>query len=245
MSDTSGSPSPSDFSGLQVAVTGATGALGSAVVERLLAAGAICHLSALSAQEAERFAFKDHPRVHLRQPVQLGEELEVEAFYLAMGPIWASIHCAGGYAMSDLADTSFEAWRAQQASNLDSCFLCCREAVKAMRLAEGGRGGRIVNVSARPALEPRQGAGMAAYTVAKAGVAALTQALGEELAAEGIWVNAVVPSIIDTPANRKSMPDGDHDRWPKVGELADTIVFLASPMNRATRGGLVPVYGRF
>lgn len=242
MSDTYGSPSWPDFGGRHVAVTGGTGFLGAAVVERLLAAGATCHLSALSAEEVDRFAFRDHERVRLRHPVQLGEEEEVAAFYAGIGPLWASIHCAGGFAMAKLADTTFAAWRAQHAGNLDSCFLCCREAVKAIRA--GGAGGRLVNVAARPALEPRQGAGMAAYTAAKAGVAALTQALAEELAPEGIWVNAVAPSIIDTPANRKAMPDADFGLWPKVGELAETIVFLASPANRATRGGLVPLYGR-
>lgn len=248
MSDTLGTPSRPEFTGLEVVVTGGTGFLGSAVVARLLAAGATCHLTARSETELERFPFKDHDRVRLRYPVELGDEKQVEAFYAELGSLWASIHCAGGFAMSRLADTSLEAWRQQQASNLDSCFLCCREAVKAIRRASAagtsGRGGRIVNVAARPALEPRQGAGMVAYTAAKAGVAALTQALGEELAEEGIWVNAVAPSTIDTPANRSAMPKADWSRWPKVDELAETIVFLASPANLATRGGLVPVFGR-
>ena len=70
------------------------------------------------------------------------------------------------------------------------------------------------------------------------------EALAEELASEGIWVNAVVPSIIDTPANRAGMPDADHSAWPSTDALAETIAFLASPANKATRGGLVPVYGR-
>ena len=94
----------------------------------------------------------------------------------------------------------------QVETNLVSAYLCCRAAVQAMR--KGG-GGRIVNVAARPALEPRQGASMTAYTAAKAAVAALTVALGEEVAKDGILVNAVAPSIMDTPANRKSMPKAD------------------------------------
>ena len=108
----------------------------------------------------------------------------------------------------------------------------------------GGKGGRIVNVAARPALEWRQGAGMTAYTMAKAGVAALTVALAEEVAHEGILVNAVAPSIMDTAANRSAMPQADHDAWPKVEEVAATIVFLASPDNAVTRGAVVPVYGK-
>jgi len=85
---------------------------------------------------------------------------------------------------------------------------------------------------------------MVPYTASKAAVAALTQALAEEVAGRGILVNAVVPSIMDTPANRKAMPDADHARWPKVDEVAATIAFLVSPQNTVTRGGLVPVYGR-
>jgi NAD(P)-dependent dehydrogenase (short-subunit alcohol dehydrogenase family) len=105
-------------------------------------------------------------------------------------------------------------------------------------------GGRIVSVAARAALEWRSGAGMVAYTASKAAVAALTAALAEEVAKDGILVNAVAPSIMDTPANRKSMPKANYDLWPKVEEVAATIMFLASPENRVTRGAVVPVYGR-
>jgi NAD(P)-dependent dehydrogenase (short-subunit alcohol dehydrogenase family) len=89
-----------------------------------------------------------------------------------------------------------------------------------------------------------QRAGMAAYTASKAAVAALTVALAEELAKDGILVNAVAPSIIDTPANRHAMPRADHGAWPMPEEVAQTIVFLASPDNKVTRGAVVPVYGR-
>jgi NAD(P)-dependent dehydrogenase (short-subunit alcohol dehydrogenase family) len=99
-------------------------------------------------------------------------------------------------------------------------------------------------VAARPALEWRSGAGMVAYTASKAAVAALTAALAEEVANAGILVNAVAPSIMDTAANRAAMPKADYDAWPKVEEVAATICFLASPDNKVTRGGIVPVYGR-
>ena len=99
-------------------------------------------------------------------------------------------------------------------------------------------------MAARPALEPRLGAGMAAYTAAKAAVAALTQALAQEVAEEEIWVNAVAPSIIDTPANRAAMPDADHARWVAPAALAEIIIFLASADNRAARGAVLPVYGQ-
>ncbi len=106
------------------------------------------------------------------------------------------------------------------------------------------REGRIVNVAARQALEPRLGAGSIAYTIAKGAVAALTTALGAELASEGILVNAIAPSIMDTPGNRTAMPNAKSDSWPKVEEVAATILFLASPANSVTRGAVVPVYGK-
>ena len=85
---------------------------------------------------------------------------------------------------------------------------------------------------------------MVAYTASKAAVAALTAALAEEVAKDDILVNAVAPSIMDTPANRHSMPNADYALWPKVAEVAATILFLASPDNRVTRGAVVPVYGK-
>ena len=147
---------------------------------------------------------------------------------------------AGGFAAAKITDTDKPALMAQIDGNLTSCFLCCRAAVKAMVPAGGGR---IVNVAARPALEPRSGAGMTAYTVAKAGVAALTLALAEEVAKDGVLVNAVAPSIMDTAANRKAMPKADHTAWPKVEEVTATIVFLASPDSSMITGVALEVDG--
>ncbi len=122
--------------------------------------------------------------------------------------------------------------------NATTCFLCCREAVRTLNGGEG----RIVNVAARPALVPT--AQMSAYAASKAAVSALTLSLAEETAESGVWVNAIVPSIIDTEVNRAAMPDADHGAWPKPEEIAETVAFLASPQNAVTRGALVPVYGR-
>ena len=225
-----------DFSGKQIVVTGGTGALGSAVVGALLHAGAQCVVPYIVEAEAQRFAHRD--KVKLVEVPDLADEASVDLVYENVMP-WASIHIAGGFAMGPVADTDKAALMAQIDTNLVSCFLCCRAAVNAMR-----GGGRIVNVAARPALEWRSGAGMAAYTVAKAGVAALTAALAEEVAKREILVNAVAPSIMDTPANRAAMPKADFAAWPKVEEVAATILFLASPDNKVTRGAIVPVYGK-
>jgi NAD(P)-dependent dehydrogenase (short-subunit alcohol dehydrogenase family) len=164
----------------------------------------------------------------------------VAKLYGAVPKLWASIHLAGGFAMNSIVDTDKAKLMQQVDMNFVACFLCCRAAVKAM----GQSGGRIVNVAARPALEWRSGSGMVAYAASKAAVAAMTVALAEEVVKDGILVNAVAPSILDTPANRKSIPNADFSAWPKVEEVAATIAFLASPDNAVTRGGVVPVYGK-
>ena len=229
-----------DFHDRHVVVTGGAGALGTALVEGLIEAGAICHVPCFDEAEAQRFRLRERPQVKLIVTGNLADEKNVVALYDGIAPLWASIHLAGGFAAGPLRETSTATLRQQIDMNLFSCLLCCRAAVNAMT----GRGGRIVNVAARAALEWRTGAGMAAYTASKAAVAALTAALAEEVAKDGILVNAVAPSIMDTPANRKAMPKADFDLWPKVEEVAATILFLASPENRVTRGAVVPVYGR-
>jgi NAD(P)-dependent dehydrogenase (short-subunit alcohol dehydrogenase family) len=207
--------------GHHVVVTGGNGALGGAVVAHLEARGATVHVPDIA-------------------KVDLSNEAATVSYYAGLPPLWASIQLAGGFAMAPLADTSLADFERQWRLNTVTCFLACREAVRSIR--GSGRGGRLVNVAARPVLVPV--AGMTAYTASKASVAALTQALAAELAADRILVNAVVPSIIDTPANRTAMPNADHAAWPKPAELAAAIGFLASPENALTSGVLLPVYGR-
>lgn len=229
-----------DFRERHVIVTGGAGALGTAVVARLIEAGAVCHVPCLNEAEAARFRLRDNKQVTVTVTGSLTEETAIEKLYRGVTPLWASIHTVGGFAASALRDTDLATIRQQLEMNLISCILCCRAAVRSMADA----GGRIVNVAARPALEWRTGAGMTAYTSSKAGVAALTAALAEEVAKAGILVNAVAPSIMDTPANRQAMPKADHALWPKIEEVAATIAFLASPENLVTRGAIVPVYGK-
>jgi NAD(P)-dependent dehydrogenase (short-subunit alcohol dehydrogenase family) len=229
-----------NFRNRHVIVTGGAGALGTAVVARLIEAGAVCHVPCLNEAEAARFRLRDHTQVTVTVTGSLTDEAAIEKLYRGVAPLWASIHTVGGFAASALRDTDLATIRQQLEMNLISCILCCRAAVRAMT----GAGGRIVNVAARPALEWRSGAGMTAYTAGKAGVAALTVALAEEVAKDGILVNAVAPSIMDTPANRQAMPKADYGLWPKVEEVAATIAFLASPENMVTRGAIVPVYGK-
>jgi NAD(P)-dependent dehydrogenase (short-subunit alcohol dehydrogenase family) len=222
------------LAGRHVVITGATGGLGHAVVDAFLAESAVCHVPAVEAEVRE-----SRPGVHVTCSVDLGDERAVERYYAGLPPLWASVHLAGGFLWAPIADTHLSHLRQQIDINLVTAFLCSREAVRRLR---GGPGGRIVNVTSRAAVMPA--AGVVAYAAAKAGVTALTQALAAEVADDGILVNAIAPSIIDTPANRKAMPDADHGRWPQPAELASTIVWLASPANVLTSGTVVPVYGR-
>jgi NAD(P)-dependent dehydrogenase (short-subunit alcohol dehydrogenase family) len=222
-----------------VVITGGTGALGVAVVKALVEAGAQCHVPAIeTAVPADRF-----PKgVSVTTRVDLSDEAAVASFYAKLPPIAGVVNIAGGFAWAPIADSPLKVVQQQMSMNFVSCALSCREAVANFR--KGGKGGRIVNISARPALNPRQGASMTAYTASKAAVAAFTVALAEELKGENISLIALCPSTIDTPTNRKDMPKADHASWVKPASIAELIVAhigLSDPINS---GALIPVYGK-
>lgn len=199
-------------------ITGAGGGLGPAVVEGLIAAGAICHGPT-------------------RQEVDLGDEKAVARYYATLPPLWASVHVAGGFSMAAIADTTLEEFEAQWRINTVTAFLACREAVRRIRAT--GQGGRIVNVAARAAVE--HPGGKIAYVTAKSALAGMTLALAAEIRSDRILVNAVLPDTIDTPANRAAMPDADHSRWTPAASIARAITWLASPENETVTGTLLPV----
>ncbi|MBL4637619.1 MAG: SDR family NAD(P)-dependent oxidoreductase [Kofleriaceae bacterium] len=224
-----------ELNDLNIVVTGGTGALGSDIVSALVARGATCYIPSFFDPPTE-----SPERVHYRGPIDLSESEQVREYYEKLPTIWASVHVAGGFAMSGICDTSFEDFEKMWRMNTVSTFLCCQASVVNMRAA--GTAGRILNVAAKPAVDPV--GGMLAYTTSKAGVASLTQCLAKELAPEGITVNAILPAIMDTPANREAMPDADHANWPKTSEIAHVVASLVSPHNSLTSGCLVPVYGK-
>jgi NAD(P)-dependent dehydrogenase (short-subunit alcohol dehydrogenase family) len=220
-----------DFAGRHVVVTGGTGALGRSVVDAFVAVGAVCHVPHRGAAPADLQA---RERVHLAGGVELVDEASVARFYADLPSVWASVHAAGGFAAVPALATSLADLRAQLDQNLVSAFLCSREAARRMT---GPDGGRIVNVASRAAVDVE--GGKLAYTIAKAGVVALTRALAAEL--PGVLANVVVPSTIDTPANRAAMPATDPSRWSKPADVAAAILWLASPENRVTTGATIPV----
>jgi NAD(P)-dependent dehydrogenase (short-subunit alcohol dehydrogenase family) len=224
-----------------VVVTGGTGALGAAVVNSFVGAGAICHIPAIESV-APAGRLPDSPKISIVPAVDLADEASAGGFYGKLPPLHAVVNIAGGFAYAPIADSSAKVLQQQLSMNLVSCALSCRAAVANFR--KGGRGGHIVNIAARPALNPRQGANMTAYAASKAAVAAFTVALAEELKNEGISVIALCPSTIDTPANRADMPKAAHDTWVKPEAIAELIVAHCSLSDTVNSGALIPVYGR-
>lgn len=235
-----------DFTDRHVIVTGGAGSLGSAVVQLLLNSGATCSVPCFNQSECDSFELADHENVYTKVGIDLTDEDQAQSFFEeaieANGPLWGSIHIAGGFGMGAIKDMSKADFMKQINLNLVTCYNSCRAAVQHFK--DQNSGGRIVNIAARPALEPRQGKGMTAYTTAKAGVAALTESLAAEVVEDDILVNAIAPSVIDTPQNREGMPNADFKKWPKPKQLAQQICYLASPKNEVTRGSITTVYGK-
>ena len=224
-----------------VVVTGGTGALGAAVVLKFIEAGAVCHIPAIESTPPSG-RLPDSKQINIAANIDLSDEASVDGFYARLPPLHAVVNIAGGFAYAPIADSTAKVLHQQISMNLVSCVLSCRAAVANFR--QGGKGGHIVNISARPALNPRQGANMTAYTASKAAVAAFTVALAEELKNENISAIALAPSTLDTPANRKDMPNAKHDTWVKPSAIAELIVAHCSLSETINSGALMPVYGR-
>lgn len=219
-----------DLSDRVALVTGGTGALGRAVVRRLLAGGAQVHVSWRREQEQADFAAymgADARTVVLHQ-ADLSTPAEVSRLFDALasepGRLDILACIAGGFTSGPIEATTPDAWDRMIAINATSAFLCCRAAVPLLRAAR--QGGRIITVAARPAVEGGA-THMSAYAASKAAVLSLTYSLAKELLRAGITVNAIVPSILDTPANRAAMPGADTASWLPPEKVAEVVAFLA------------------
>jgi len=212
-------------------ITGATGGLGGAVVERFAAGG-------WSVVGVDKRPGEDRENVRFVQ-ADLFDEAAVDQAVEEAGPqLRAVVNLVGGYAQGGrVHETPIEAFEEQFRLNLRPTYLVTAAAIPRMT-----GGGTVVCVGTRAALRPFPGA--AGYVASKAALLALVRALDTEYRDDGIRVNAVLPSVIDTPANRTSMPDADHDAWVAPGEIADVIHFLSSDASGPISGAEIPVYGR-
>jgi NAD(P)-dependent dehydrogenase (short-subunit alcohol dehydrogenase family) len=226
---------------MRVVITGAAGILGAAVARAFLSAGASLALMdrAAASQDPLKGMAGSHvflDGIDLTDLVQARQAMDTAASKL--GGIDVLVNIAGGFRWETVADGSLETWDFLYAINLKTALCACKAALGYLPADNG----RIVNVGAAAAA--KAGTGMGAYTASKAGVAKLTEALAEELKDKGINVNAVLPTIIDTPANRADMPKADFTRWVAPQALADVIVFLSSHAARAITGASILVAGR-
>jgi NAD(P)-dependent dehydrogenase (short-subunit alcohol dehydrogenase family) len=231
------------LAGRVAVVTGGTGALGQAVTIRLLADGASVAVPYAVEEErarlTQRVAVADRQRLIL-QAVDVIDLKAMTAFaesvVAAHGKIDILVAGVGGFAGGSLLETDLETWKRMLDLNLTSAFSVAKAVLPAMVRA---RYGRVVIVASRAVVPP--GAGFIAYTVAKAGAIAFTQALSQETRDHGITVNAVLPSTMDTPANRAAMPDSDRKGWVPVEGVADAIAVLAREASAHITGTLLAI----
>jgi NAD(P)-dependent dehydrogenase (short-subunit alcohol dehydrogenase family) len=223
-------------------ITGGTGGLGAAVTSAFLASG--WRVVVPLHDEAERSRVPAHERLVLERADLLDPESAAAVAALAAGderaPLGAVVNLVGGFATCGrVHEMPVEDFEAQLRLNLRPTYLVCQATLPHLL---AGAGGAIVCVSSRAALRPFAGA--AGYIVAKAAVLAFVDALAAEYRQDDIRVNAILPSVIDTRANRRSMPDADHSRWVHPEQIADVVRFLCEDGAQAISGAHVPVYGR-
>ncbi len=226
-------------------ITGGSGHLGRAVVKRFLEAGATVHLPIFDEGELpalEGSLGDGFQALHLHRDIDLTDPAGVARLFAEVEEGAGQspdilLNLAGGFAMAPVHETEPELWERMLALNAGTAFFASRAALPGMR--ERGWG-RIVNVSALPALD-RGTKGMAAYGASKAAVLNLTHTLAKEGVDRGVTANAVLPSIIDTPANREAMPDSDRSTWLPPWEIAGVLLFLASSEGRVVNGAAIPL----
>lgn len=219
---------------MSVLITGANGGLGTAVSQEFLATGAKVIGVAREWKESAPFT-----AISADVTTQAGCDSMVKQA-LEHGPIDALVHLVGGFAGgSPLAETTDQTWDSMMNLNLRAAFCCMRAVIKPMQAA--GRG-RIAAIGTRMAVEPSPN--FAAYAVSKAALVALVKNVAAEGQKFGVTANVVLPSTIDTPANRAAMPKADFSRWVAPQSIAKLLVFLTSEAAADTSGAVIPIYGR-
>ena len=220
-----------EMKGKVVLITGGAGALGQTVVPAFVSAGASVILGDRNPVQVPGVTALTADFTDQTQVRNLVDEV-----IRTSGRLDALINLVGGFATGRVVETDVSVWQRMLTMNLTSAFLLSQAVLPSM-LQRGQ--GRIVHVAARAALEPFSGA--AAYIVSKAGLIGLIRTLSLELAGSGVTVNAVLPSTIDTPANRRAMPTADPSRWARPDSIAQTLTFLASDAASQTNGALIPI----
>lgn len=218
-----------------IIVTGGFGVLGQAVAEAFAAAGdKVARIDFAPSARSPIAGGLDIGGVDLTDAAATAKAIEQVA--AAHGGIDVLVNVAGGFTWETLEGGSIDSWARMQSMNLISNATITKLALPHLTKSSAGR---VVNIGAGAAI--KAGMGMGAYAASKSGVHRLTEALAEELGGTSVTVNAILPSIIDTPTNRADMPDADFSQWVKPAAIAEVISFLASPAAAAITGALIPV----
>lgn len=229
------------MAGRVFAITGASGALGSAVAKAVVGQG--CRAALIDHVHHTPHGLTDGDDVLILGGVDLTDaesaKAAIDAAAARFGGLDAVLNIAGGFAWEKVEGGDAETWRKLFRLNVGTAANVCRAAIPHLKRSKAGR---IVNVGANGAV--KAALGMGAYAASKAGVHRLTEALAEELKGSGVTVNAVLPSIIDTPANRADLPKADFATWVTPQELTAVMLFLAGEQASAVTGALIPVTGR-
>jgi NAD(P)-dependent dehydrogenase (short-subunit alcohol dehydrogenase family) len=232
-----------ETSGRVAVITGGFGALGRAVAAAAIERGYSVAIPGHTAQPPAGLAERLGSNAFLFGPVDLAEEKAamsaVETVMSRLGRVDVLLNIAGGFRWTKIADSHPSDLEYLFRMNVQTMINAVRAALPALKKSPAGR---IVNVGALSA--EKAGAGMGPYAASKSAVHRLTEALAEELKDEGITVNAVLPSTIDTPQNRADMPKADFSRWVAPADLAEVMLFLASEKAKAVTGALIAVRGR-
>ncbi len=217
-----------------VVITGASGGLGAAVVEAFAAAGAA---TVVEISRAGRSSASEEIHADLAVPDDAARA--IETVYARHGRIDVIAHLVGGFAGGrPVGETDDAVWQAMLSMNLNAAFYVARAALPRMIAA---RRGRFLAVASRTAVEPA--AGLSAYGASKAGLVALVRTIALETRSTGVTANVVLPSVIDTPANRAANPAADFSRWVQPAAIARLLVWLASDAAGDVNGAAIPIYG--
>jgi NAD(P)-dependent dehydrogenase (short-subunit alcohol dehydrogenase family) len=223
------------MNGRSIIVTGGFGALGRVVAAAFSAQGDRVARIDLAPFSPDSIANGiDLPGVDLTNAEAV--ELAVDIVKEKLGGVDVLVNIAGGFTWETLNGGSIESWEKMFTMNVKSNATVTKAALPALKASAAGR---IINIGAGAAVHAASG--MGAYAASKAGVHRLTEALAAELANSSVTVNAILPSIIDTPTNRADMPDADTSKWVQPQAIADVILFLASPAARSVSGALLPI----